>query len=134
MSTTSIIPLSEITLDFVRSSGAGGQNVNKLATKVFVRWNVAASRSFTPEQKQRLLEHLRNRLTSSGEIIISNETSRSQLQNRLSAIARLNALVKAALTIPKQRRPTRPTKASKIRRLESKQRVSASKKLRRMIE
>ncbi len=134
MSFNSIIPPSEISLDFVRSSGPGGQNVNKTATKAVVRWQVASSPSFTAEEKARLAARLASRLTSKGEIIVSDDTSRSQLQNRTAAVLRLNKLVQAALAVPKVRRPTRPTKASKIRRLESKQRVSASKRLRRTVE
>ncbi|MFH1946786.1 MAG: alternative ribosome rescue aminoacyl-tRNA hydrolase ArfB [Candidatus Magasanikbacteria bacterium] len=128
------IPKSEIKITFARSSGAGGQNVNKTSTKAIVHWSVGKSQVLTTEEKARVRLKLANRINNNDEVVILAEEERSQPQNRISAVSRLQALVKRALHIPKKRRPTRPTKASKIKRLESKKRQSLLKAGRRSIE
>jgi ribosome-associated protein len=128
------IPLNEIKLNFTRSSGAGGQNVNKTATKVIVRWTVGESRVFSQEEKARIRIKLANRLNSQDEIVIASEEERSQAQNRESATARLRFLVNKALIIPKKRRSTRPTKSSKLKRLESKKKHAQKKAARRLLD
>ena len=127
------IPQDELVITFVRSSGKGGQNVNKLATKAVVRWNVYASRVLTPEQKQRLAHRLQNKITSGGDIVITAESERSQDQNRAQAIHKLQELIKRSLHVPKARKKTKPTKASRERRLKSKQKLSQKKAVRRGI-
>lgn len=128
-----IIPENELKMEFARSSGPGGQNVNKTSSKVQLRWNILFSRALTPEQKWRLQNNLQTKLTKEGEILVSAEDERSQYANRAKALKRLNEMVNKALVVPKKRRPTRPTKAAKIKRLESKKKRSAIKKSRREI-
>jgi ribosome-associated protein len=127
---TKYIPSNEIKFTFARSSGAGGQNVNKTATKVIVCWRVGESRIFNQEEKTRIRIKLANRLNHQDEIVLASEEERTQAQNRRLAIARLQFLVNKAILSPKKRRPTRPTKTSKIKRLESKKKHSNLKKVR----
>jgi ribosome-associated protein len=124
------VPDEEISEIFSRSSGRGGQNVNKLSTKVEVRWNVDASMTFTPEEKEKIKQALANRINKEGELIVVSQEERSQMQNRERAIEKLNKLVEAALVPEKERKPTKPTKASKERRLEEKRRIGEKKKQR----
>src|SRR3989344_9173898 len=128
------IPESELNITFARSSGAGGQNVNKTSTKVILHWPVGKSLVLTDEEKVRVREKLANRINNEDELVLMSEEERSQLQNRESAIARLQELVTEALHVPKKRRPTRPSKASKLRRIEYKKIRSQVKSGRRMIE
>ena len=114
------IPLNEIRVTFARSSGAGGQNVNKTSTKVIAHWPVGHSQVLTWEEKERLRIKLANKINNNDEVVVMSEEERSQPQNRALAISHLQSLVTQALRVPKKRRPTRPTKASKLRRLESK--------------
>ena len=129
-----IIPENELNISFARSSGAGGQNVNKTSTKVFVHWPIGKSSLFSEEEKQRLRTKLASRINNADELVVSSEEERSQLQNRVLAITKLHFLVTQALRVPKKRRPTRPTKASKVKRLESKKIRSKIKANRRSIE
>ncbi|HLC70006.1 MAG TPA: alternative ribosome rescue aminoacyl-tRNA hydrolase ArfB [Patescibacteria group bacterium] len=128
------VPENELRFVFARSSGAGGQNVNKTSTKAAVYWPVLKSRAFTVLEKERIQNKLANRLTIHNEIMVVSEEERSQLRNRELAIARLNDLVGKSLWIVKKRRSTRPTLASKLKRLESKKKRSTIKKLRRVEE
>lgn len=128
------IPESELRISFTRSSGAGGQNVNKTSTKVIVHWRVGMSGIFNDEEKDRIRTKLSNRLNSEDEVVVVSEEERSQPQNREIAVARLNELVIKALHVPKKRRPTRPTYASKLKRLETKKKRSEVKKGRRIIK
>jgi ribosome-associated protein len=133
-STNIQIPASEIKVSFTRSSGAGGQNVNKTATKVIAHWPVGRSDILTSEEKARVRAKLVNRINSCDEVVISSEEERSQAQNRALVALRLQTLVARAAQMPKKRRPTRPTRASKLRRLADKKIRSRVKAGRRNVE
>ena len=122
------IPRSELDVRVSRSSGAGGQHVNKTSSRVEIFWNVQASRALSDDQRARLLERLASRLTTEGNIRVVASDMRSQSRNRDLAEERLAEMVRRALVIPKKRRPTRPTKASKEARLEGKKRQSHKKR------
>ncbi|MDG2149220.1 MAG: alternative ribosome rescue aminoacyl-tRNA hydrolase ArfB [Planctomycetota bacterium] len=125
-----VIPAAELGWSASRSGGPGGQNVNKLSTRVSLRWNVAESVALDEARRVKLLGKLEARLTKSGELIVHVDSSRSQLDNRHEARRRLAEMVREALHVAKKRRPTKPTKGSKQRRLESKKQRSDTKKLR----
>ena len=127
---TITIDESEIQEYFVRSSGPGGQNVNKVATAVQLRFDVANSRSLPEEVRIRLISLAGNRITEDGILIIDARRFRTQGRNRENAIDRLVELIRNAAQRPKFRRRTRPTLTSKIRRLESKRHGAESKRLR----
>jgi len=122
-----LVPNSEITEKFSRSSGSGGQNINRASTKAEVRWNVDASMAFTDEEKEKIKQALDNRINKAGKLIVVSQEERTQLKNRKRAIERLNNLVKLALIPKKKRKPTKPTKASKERRLLEKKRTKKKK-------
>jgi ribosome-associated protein len=120
----------EIAESFIRSSGPGGQNVNKLATAVQLRFDVRHSPSLPDEVRARLERLAGKRLTRDGVLVITAQRHRTQERNRADALERLIALIRAAAVRPTPRRPTRPTLGSKLRRLESKKRRSGTKALR----
>lgn len=124
------IPDEELSWQFSRSSGPGGQHVNTSDTRAEVRWNVLGSAAVSDEQREVLVTRLSNRLVG-GELRIASSTYRSQHRNREAARARLESLVASALVPPKKRRPTRPSRASDQRRLDDKRRRSDLKASRR---
>ena len=124
------IPDDELVERFVRSAGPGGQNVNKVATAVELRFDVAGSPSLPEPIRQRLLARRDRRLTDDGVLVLNAQRFRSQDRNREDARARLVAFIESGLSAPKPRLATRPTRASKVRRLEGK-RVRANVKRQR---
>ena len=120
----------DLHFDFIRSAGPGGQNVNKVATAVQLRFDVRAS-SLPVAAKERLLALAGRRATAAGELLLEARRFRTQEQNREDAIRRFVEVVRKALTPPRLRRPTKPTAASKARRLETKKRRGKIKGLRK---
>lgn len=125
------VPLSELSFVASRSSGAGGQHVNKTSSRVTLRWNIDTSNALAPLIRDRIKEKLANRIDATGTLQIHVESSRSQLRNRELAMERLRELVLKALERKKARRVTKPSKASKKRRLDSKKRHGQKKADRR---
>jgi ribosome-associated protein len=124
------IPDSDLEVAFIRSAGPGGQNVNKVASAVQLRFALWRNSTLRADVKTRLRALAGNRMTAEDELLIVSRESRSQEQNRRLAEERLADLVKRALVVPKKRRATKPTRASKERRLDVKARSQKTKKLR----
>ncbi|MES2629694.1 MAG: alternative ribosome rescue aminoacyl-tRNA hydrolase ArfB [Bacteroidota bacterium] len=123
----------ELTFKTSRSGGAGGQNVNKVSTKVEIGFDIAASAVLTDEEKQRLLEKLGSKLTTEGILKMVSQSERTQLGNKKVVLEKFSELITKSLTVQKKRKPTKISKAAKERRLESKKRDSSIKEMRRRI-
>jgi len=126
-----VIPRDELVARATRSGGPGGQHVNTSSTRIELVWNIQASRALTDEQRQRVMQKLSSRLDGDGNLRIVASDRRSQRQNRESAEARMADLVRDGLVVPKKRRPTKPSRAAKQARLDSKRRLSEKKRERR---
>jgi len=124
------IPRDELTIRATRSGGAGGQHVNTSSTRIELLWNAVQSRALPDDVREHVLQRLRARTNAEGLIRIVSSEHRSQLRNREAAEERLAKLVRGALAIPRPRRKTAPTRASKEARLEAKKRRSEIKKRR----
>ncbi|MEW8658644.1 MAG: alternative ribosome rescue aminoacyl-tRNA hydrolase ArfB [Candidatus Thiodiazotropha endolucinida] len=127
------IPDSEIEISAVRSQGSGGQNVNKVASAIHLRFDITAS-SLPERYRERLLKLSDKRINKDGVVIIKAQRYRDQERNRQDALDRLQRLIARVLTKPKKRIPTKPTKASNRRRLDNKTRRGRQKALRRKVE
>jgi ribosome-associated protein len=121
----------EFTYVAVRSSGPGGQNVNKVSSKIEIRFRIEISQAFSDEQKQILISKLNKKLTSDGDLVVTCQEDRSQLKNKKTATDKLLRVLQLALTTRKRRKPTRPTKSSIEKRLELKKQRSVIKHNRR---
>ena len=127
------IPRSELDVRASRSGGPGGQHVNTSSTRIELRWQPVTSVALNDAQRERLIAALASKLDSEGWLRLTASEYRSQLQNRDAAEARLVALVKGALVVPRKRRATKPTYTSKVKRLESKSQRSEVKQQRKRI-
>jgi ribosome-associated protein len=123
------IPLSEIDIEAIRAQGAGGQNVNKVASAIHLRFNISAS-SLPEVYKTRLLKLNDQRITRDGVVVIKAQEYRSQEKNRMAALARLQQLIRRVVITPKRRRPTRPSLSAKQKRVDRKVRKGRIKALR----
>ena len=138
MTTTPIITSAELIpeLEFstTRSSGPGGQNVNKVNSKVILRWRIRNSAIIHDELKELLLKKLSPYVTQDGELLLTSQESRSQFDNKETVMAKLDALLIKALTKPKVRKSTRPTKSSKVKRVDNKKRHAEKKQWRKRLD
>ena len=122
------IPGDELSIQFARSGGSGGQNVNKVSSKVDLRWNVAESRALSAEDRDWLLQQLRSKLLADGTLIVTSTLTRDQIKNRADAESKLILIVRTALDRPKPRKPTKVSKGAKRRRVADKRHHSEIKK------
>jgi len=131
ISTNVKIPEAELRLSFARSSGPGGQNVNKVSSKAILHWDVLTSPSLPPDVRARFVQAYPTRITKAGEVVIHSEEFRDQPKNIQACYDKLRDMIVAVLRPPKKRRPTKPTKGSKVRRLNDKKVRSQRKEGRR---
>ncbi len=127
------VPLSEFSFTYARSSGPGGQNVNKVNSKVQLRWRPSESSALPADVSQRFLARNRNRLTEEGDFLITSQRFRDQPRNREDCLERLADLLREASTPPKRRRRTKPTRGSRERRLSDKRQRSDRKRQRQRL-
>jgi len=125
------IPDGELQWTFVRSGGPGGQNVNKVASKAVLRWNLAASPSLPEDVKRRLRSQQRNRITTEGDLIVTSQRYRDQERNKEDCLEKLQHMILQATLVPKPRKPSKPGRAARERRLQVKRHRSNIKKSRR---
>jgi ribosome-associated protein len=128
------VPRNELSFTFSRSSGPGGQNVNKLNTKATLRWNVAASSSLPDGVRERFVTRYANRLTNEGELVLTSQRYRDQARNVADCLAKLETMLAAVARPPRRRKKTRPSRASKERRLAEKKLRSDRKQSRRVAD
>jgi ribosome-associated protein len=124
------VPARELEITFARSSGAGGQNVNKVNTKAVLRWPVSTSRAIPADVRARFVERFATRITTAGDLLLSSDRHRDQGRNVADCLAKLDAMLEAVATPPRPRRRTRPTRGSVERRLEEKRAQSEKKRAR----
>lgn len=125
--------LPEISFQASRSGGPGGQHVNKVNTKVMLKWDVAGSELISDEQRERLMNKLANVLTNDGVLVLTAQAARSQLRNKTDVLGKLDRLLQKAFARSKPRRPTKPTYSSVKKRLEGKKRQSEKKNWRKKL-
>jgi ribosome-associated protein len=126
------IPRSELRFSFVRSSGPGGQNVNKVASKAVLRWGVARSGAIPSDARERFVNQFRRRINDRGELIIASQRYRDQARNVEDCVAKLRDMVLAVISVPKPRKKSKVPKAVREARLQQK-RITAAKKQRRKL-
>ena len=124
------IPLTDVRLSFSKSGGPGGQNVNKVNTKVTLHWNVASSPSLPADVRDRFLRTYKGRINADGDVVIHSQRYRDQIRNREDCLEKLRQLILAVRHPPKRRKRTRPPRAARERRLREKHRRSDKKRLR----
>ena len=125
---------AEIKFKTARSGGKGGQNVNKVETMVEGYWNIAGSALLTELQKNLVTEKLINKVNADGNLLVKSQVERSQLGNKLLVIKKINALVTKALILPKKRKPTKPGKAAKQKRIDTKKKTGEMKQSRMKVK
>ena len=125
------IPISEFTFSYMRSSGPGGQNVNKVSTKVRLRWSVLESPSLPNTVKERFRTKYARRMTTQGEILITSQRTRDRSRNIDDCLEKLREMLAEAAVVPKRRKKTKPSKASREKRLQQKREQAAKKQRRR---
>lgn len=134
MATAFVIPEHELEFSYARSSGPGGQNVNKVNSKVILRWNVVQSTALRPEVIARFVSRYGSRLTQAGDILITSDRFRDQTRNREDCLTKLSALISVVEHPPRPRKKTKPSYASKQRGKQSKRLHGEKKRQRRRIE
>lgn len=127
------IPLEEFEFTYARSSGPGGQNVNKVNSKAQLRWPFMQSASLPPDVRERFLKQFGGKLTADGDLLIVSQRYRDQGRNVEDCLEKLRDMIRSVALAPKKRRPTKPSRAAKERRLKSKQEVSQKKQQRRQV-
>ena len=127
------IPLNEVEIRALPAQGAGGQNVNKVATAIHLRFDIRSS-SLPETVKSRLLQRCDHRITHDGVIVIKSQSHRTQERNKIDAINRLNALVASAWKTPVKRRPTKPSKSARRKRVDSKTKRGKQKSMRKKVD